>query len=373
MNFKFTDEQEALRREARRFLGRHATAAAVRRASDSERGWDSEVWQALAELGWTSLGIAPEYGGAGLGWVELTGLLEEMGAALFCAPFFSTVCLAATALTLGGSEEQKRTWLPQIAEGRLTATVALAESSWDLDATATVARRDGADWRLSGTKSYVIDGHTAQLLLVAAREQGSSGNQGLALYLLPADAAGLERRAAPTLDGTRRLAELRLDGVRVPSAARLDGGATTIARLCERAKVALAAEQVGGAARCLEASVEYAKTRVQFGRPLGSFQAIKHRCADLLVLVESARSAAYWAGWAAATDDAELPTAAALAHSYCSEAYFRCAAESIQIHGGIGFTWEHDAHLYFRRARSSALLFGDPAAERRHLALKIGL
>src|SRR5581483_9646058 len=274
------------------------------------------------------------------------------------APFFSTVCLGASALVLGGDEAQKREWLPSIAEGRTTATLAFAGGE-------VTARRDGGEVILDGEKQFVVDGHTAQLILVAAAD---------GVYLVPADTRRLSRRAIATLDPTRKLAAVRLDGARVPSSARLPGdGAALLERVLDRAKIALAAEQLGGAARCLELSVDYAKTRVQFGRPIGSFQAIKHKCADLLVLVESARSACYWAGFVAATNGDELPIAASLARSYSSEAYLRAAGETIQIHGGIGFTWEHDAHLYFRRARSSASLLGEPSAERARLGRHLGL
>ena len=362
MRFVFSDEQEALKREARRFLDQHATPATVRSAMESERGWAPDLWKRIGELGWPSLAVPEAYGGVELGFVELVAIFEETGRALLCAPFFSTVCLGTAALTLGGSEAQKATWLPELASGAVTATLAHASSQ-------VAARTDGASVILRGTVDTVIDGHTADLLLIPARESA-----GLGVYLVPKDAAGLQRRVRATLDPTRKLAAITLDGVQVPASARLPGdGALLLARTLERAKIALAAEQVGGAQRCLELSVDYAQTRVQFGRPIGSFQAIKHKCADQLVLVESARSALYWAGFCAATDDPELPIAASLARSYCSEAFFRVAGETIQIHGGIGFTWEHDAHLYFRRARSSMALFDAPAVEREAIARSLGL
>src|SRR5581483_7720412 len=252
MRFAFSDEQEALRREARRFLDEHSASAAVRRAMAGDRGFDDATWRALGELGWTSLAVPEAYGGAGLGWVELVAVLEEMGHALLCAPFFSTVCLGASALVLGGDEAQKREWLPSIAEGRTTATLAFAGGE-------VTARRDGGEVILDGEKQFVVDGHTAQLILVAAAD---------GVYLVPADTRRLSRRAIATLDPTRKLAAVRLDGARVPSSARLPGdGAALLERVLDRAKIALAAEQLGGAARCLELSVDYAKTRVQFGRP----------------------------------------------------------------------------------------------------------
>jgi alkylation response protein AidB-like acyl-CoA dehydrogenase len=358
MRFSFDEQQEALRRQARRFCEQHAASAATRRAMETVEGFLPETWAGLVELGWTALLVPEALGGAGLGAVELVALLEETGGALLAAPLFATVCLGAQALVLGGDEGQKEAWLPVLAEGRLRATLA-----W-LDGAETRARRDGHGFILDGDKSCVIDGHTSDLIIVSAREAGGSG-----LYLVPATTPGLSRRARPTLDATRKLADLTLRGVRLPATARLPGdGAALLERILDRARIALAAEQLGGAQRCLDMSVEYAKTRVQFGRPIGSFQAVKHRCADLLVRVESARSAVYWASWCAAVDDAELAVAAPLAHAVATETYQQAASDAIQIHGGIGFTWEHDAHLHLKRARGAATLLGDAAAERARLA-----
>ena len=379
MRFAFDAEQESLRTAARAFLRDHSSPTHVRRAMATEAGWDPEVWRRIgADLGWTSIIVPEAYGGAGLGWVELVGLMEEMGAALLCAPFFSTVCLAANALLLGGTEEQKEEHLPAVAAGGTIATLALTEPAgrWDASGIEVVATRDGGDFVLDGVKRFVLDGHTARLLVVATRRPGSQGTEGVSLFLVPGDAPGVERRALPTMDQTRKQAEVRLRRVRVPKSALMgeEGDAwPVLAATLDRAAVALAAEQVGGAQRCLDMAVDYAKQRVQFGRPIGSFQAIKHKCADMLLRVESARSAAYYAGWAAATGDAELPALAALAKAYCSDAYFHCAAQNIQIHGGIGFTWEHDAHLYFKRAKSSETLLGDAAYHRELVAQRIGL
>jgi alkylation response protein AidB-like acyl-CoA dehydrogenase len=352
MRFAFTDEQEALRRQARRLLERHASSAEVRRAMATDNGFDAALWQKLVELGWTALLVPEAYGGNGLGWVELAALMEEMGRTLACAPLFSTACLATNLLFAAGDEESLRTFLPAIAAGRLRATVAFAAADG-------VSVSDG---RLNGTQAVVVDGHTADLVLVPTRD---------GLFAVDGKAAGLARQAQPTLDPTRKLCELQFAGV--SPAARIAMKSGALERAVARAKIALAAEQLGGAERCLEMSIEYAKTRVQFGRPIGSFQAIKHRCADLLVLVESTRSAVYWAAACAATDDDELEVAASLARSYASEAYLTAAGETIQIHGGMGFTWEHDAHLHLRRARASATLFGDPPAERARLARHLGL
>jgi alkylation response protein AidB-like acyl-CoA dehydrogenase len=360
MRFAFSDEQDALRRELRRFLDKRATPADTRRAMASDAGFDADVWRGLVELGLPSLAVPEAHGGAGLGAVEIAAVMEELGRALACTPFFSSACLATPALVLGGDDAQQRAHLPRLAEGA-RATLAFAGR--------VSARRDGADAILDGAHDFVVDGHTAELLLVCARE-----NDGAGVWIVEPDAPGVSRAAIASLDPTRKLATVRLEGVRVPASARLPAaGASLVERVLDRARAALAAEQVGGAARCLELSVEYAKTRMQFGRPIGSFQAIKHKCADLLVLVESARSAAYWAAFAAAASEDELPEAAALAQSYCSETFLRAAGETIQIHGGIGFTWEHDAHLYFRRARSSATLLGSAPEARERLARALGL
>lgn len=379
MNFAFTEEQEELKKSARQFLENYSASEAVRTQMETDTGYDPQVWSRIGtELGWPSLHIPEEYGGSGFTYVELIAVMEEMGRALLCAPFFSTVCLAANALLVGGTEDQKQEHLPGIAAGETIATVAYTEPSgkWDASGIAATATTDGDEVVLEGTKSFVIDGHTASLLIVAARAPGTEGADGVDLYAVPADTTGVERRVLNTMDMTRKQAEVKLHGVRVPAANRLgDAGSgwATLSKTLDLACVALAAEQVGGAQMCLDMSVDYAKVRVQFGRPIGSFQAIKHKCADMLLEVESARSAAYYAGWAAAEDNEELLTVAPLAKAYCSDAYFHCAAENIQIHGGIGFTWEHDAHLYFKRAKSSEILFGDATYHREILAQRIGL
>jgi alkylation response protein AidB-like acyl-CoA dehydrogenase len=379
MRFAFDEDQEALRASARSFLDTHSSSVRVRAAMETDRGYDPETWRQIArDLGWTSVIIPEKYGGAGLGYVELVGLMEEMGRALLCAPFFSTICLAANALLLAGDEANQRAYLPRIATGEITATLAHNEPNgrWDAAGIAAVARREGAGFVLDGTKSFVLDGHAADVLIVAARRDGSYGEEGVSLFVVPADAPGLERRRLPTMDQTRRQAEVQLRGVRVPAHALLGeeaAGWAVLRATLDLAAVALAAEQVGGAQRCLDMAVAYAKERVQFGRPIGSFQAIKHKCADMLLRVESARSASYFAGWAAAAGDAELPVLASLAKAYCSDAYFQCAAEALQIHGGVGFTWEYDVHLYFKRAKSSETFLGDATYHRERVARGMGL
>jgi alkylation response protein AidB-like acyl-CoA dehydrogenase len=379
VDFAFTQEQEELRSAARGFLADHSSSEQVRRAMESELGYDPEVWKRIAsELGWPAVAIPEAYDGLGLGAVELTALMEEMGRVLLCAPFFSSVCLAGNALLSAGSEEQKREFLPAIAEGRTLATVAWTGPSGAPGAAgiAATVRRQGDEFVLRGVWRFVLDGLGADLLVVAARRAGSAGEEGVSLFAIPSDTPGVERCALPTMDPTRRLAEVTLRDVRVPASALMgeEGeGWRPLGQALDGAAVALAAEQVGGAQTCLDLSVAYAKERVQFGRPIGSFQAIKHKCADMMVAVESARSASYYAACVAADDAENLPVAASLAKAACSDAYFRCAAESIQIHGGVGFSWEYDVHLYFKRARSTEIFLGDPAYHRERVARHVGL
>ena len=371
MNFAFSEEQEELRNVVKGFLEAKSPESAVREQMETERGYDPEVWKQLAEqLGLPSLTIPEEYGGQGYGYVELVVVLEEMGRYLLCAPYFSTVVLAANTLMQSGDDAAKKAHLPGIASGETSATVAFTEPNgrWDEAGIEMTATAEGDAWTLSGTKSFVLDGHTADLVLVAART-----SKGVSIFAVDGDASGLTRTPLATMDQTRKQAKLDFDGVSATLIGEDGKGWDLLSTVLDLAAVGLAAEQVGGAQACLDASVEYAKVRVQFGRPIGSFQAIKHKCAAMLLEVESAKSAAYYAGWCAAEMNDELPAVASLAKAYCSEAYFHAAAENIQIHGGIGFTWEHPAHLYFKRAKSSELLFGDPTYHREQLAQRIGI
>jgi alkylation response protein AidB-like acyl-CoA dehydrogenase len=371
MNFAFSEEQEELRRITRQFLESKSPETEVRRLMDTTEGYDPAVWSQMADqLGLQSLTIPEEFGGSGFTYVELLVVLEEMGAALLCAPFFSSVALGANALLTSGDDEAKKSYLPGIASGETIATLAITEDNgkWDFGGIECKASKAGDGWVLDGHKMFVIDGHVANRIIVAARTPA-----GVSLFAVQDDAAGLTRTPLPTMDQTRKQARLEFSGTPA-TLIGTDGGAEPgLTKTLDLAAVALAAEQVGGAQHVLDASVEYAKTRIQFGRPIGSFQAIKHKCADMLLEVESAKSAAYYAAWAAAEDSDELPVVASLAKSYCSEAYFHAAAENIQIHGGIGFTWEHPAHLYFKRAKSSELFLGDPSYHRELLAQRIGI
>jgi alkylation response protein AidB-like acyl-CoA dehydrogenase len=369
--FAFSAEQDELRKSVRKFLEDKSPETEVRRLMESVDGYDPAVWTQLCEqLGLAGLAIPEKYGGSGFGYVELIVVFEEMGRALLCAPYFSTVALAANLLMAVDDESAKVDYLPSLASGDKIGTVALAETTgrWDEAGVTTTATQSASGWLLNGEKSFVTDGHVADVVFVAART-----NAGVSIFAVDKGATGFVASALATLDQTRKQAKLTF----AQTPARLIGeegtGWPALSKMLDLAAVALAAEQVGGAQQILDVTVQYAKDREQFGQPIGSFQVIKHKCADMLLEVESARSAAYYAGWVAADDDDDLPIAASLAKSYCSEAYFHAAAESIQIHGGIGFTWEHPVHLYFKRAKSSELLFGDGSYHRELLAQRVGI
>ncbi len=371
MNFAFTEEQEELRKTVRAFLEAKSPETAVREQMETDNGYDAAVWSQMGEqLGLQGLAIPEEFGGSGYSFVELGIVLEEQGRALLCAPFFSTVVLAANTLLHSGDDAAKAAHLPGIAAGATIAALAFTEPSgkWDESGITTEATASGDGWSLNGVKSFVIDGHTASLIIVAARTA-----KGVSLFTVAGDAAGLTRTALSTMDQTRKQAKLEFANTPATLLGTEGEGWAVLSAVLDLAAVGLAAEQVGGAQKVLEMAVEYAKVRVQFGRPIGSFQAIKHKCADMLLEVESAKSAAYYGMWCAAEQNDELPSVASLAKAYCSEAYFHATAENIQIHGGIGFTWEHPAHLYFKRAKSSELLFGDPTYHRELLAQRIGI
>jgi alkylation response protein AidB-like acyl-CoA dehydrogenase len=380
-------EQEELRASVRRFLADRAPLRRVRELMDNgETDW--AVWeQAGRQLGLQGLAIPEAYGGGGFSFAEQAVVLEEFGAALYGGPYLASAVLAATALLASPDEGARRELLPGIASGQTVATLAFTEDggSWDPGAIRLSAVKDGPGvngaWRLDGHKSFVLDGATAGLILVIA-----ATDSGLSLFAVEgagrgkgrpvgggADAAGLRRAALPALDQTRQLARLEFAGVTGRLIGSPGDGAAVLDRALDVAAIALAAEQLGGAQRALDMAVEYAKIRRQFDRPIGSFQAIKHRCADLLLEVESLRSAVGYAAAAVAEDSPEIPVLAPLVKAYASETYFHVAAENIQIHGGIGFTWEHDAHLYFKRAKASELFLGDGAYHRERLAVRIGL
>jgi alkylation response protein AidB-like acyl-CoA dehydrogenase len=368
-------ELAELRDSVRDFLAAKSGEQQVRAAIETGRGYDDALWRQMADqLGLPGLALPEEYGGDGFGFAELQVVLEELGRFLTPSPFFASVILAAGAILAAGDEVAAKAYLPGIASGKTTATLAVAESAgqWSLDGLTTTARPDGdsAGWLLTGAKQFVLDGATADLLIVAAQTA-----EGPALFAVRAGAPGLSRTALTTLDLTRPMATLELAQapatlIGIPGAA---GQALDF--VLDRAMTALAAEQAGAARACLEASASYARERHQFGRPIGSFQAVKHKCADMLVKVELARAAATEAARAAAGDPdaAPLSQAAAVAHAVCSEGFMFVAMENIQVHGGIGFTWEHPAHLYFRRAKASQLMFGGPGFYFEHLLRRSGL
>ena len=371
MSDAFSSEQDELRKVVRQFLAAKSPETAVREQMDTERGFDAAVWTQMSEqLGLQGLIIPETYGGLGYSFVELGIVLEEMGRALLCAPYFSSVVLAANTLLLSGDEDAKATYLPGIASGETIATLAFTEANgkWDASGIEATAAESGGAWTITGTKAYVLDGATADLILVAAKAPA-----GITLFAVDATAPGLTRTSTRTMDETRKQATLTFDAVPAAVVGEVGAGWATLETELDFVAAALAAEQVGGAQRALDMSVDYAKVRVQFGKPIGSFQAIKHKCADMLMQVESAKSAAYHAVWCAQNSRDELPTIASLAKAYCSEAYCSATTETIQIHGGIGFTWEHPAHLYFKRAKSSELLFGDARYHRELLAQRMGI
>ncbi|AMO55491.1 acyl-CoA dehydrogenase [Endozoicomonas montiporae] len=384
MEFAFTEEQEMIRDSAESFLQDHSSSAAVRAAMETESGYDPQLWTRIStEMVWPALTIPETFGGLGLGYVELTILLEEMGRNLLCSPFYSTVCLGVNSLLVAGSDAQKQQWLPSIAEGNLTATLAYTSANhWGLDSVQCLATAEGDGFVLSGRLKYVPDGHTAGLLIIACRDEGSLNDQGISLFAVPADTEGVKRRWTPAMDQTRRQAEITLDNVYVDRSALLGTEGQSgekLKTILQLAAIGVAAEQCGGARQSLDMTVDYTKERVQFGRTIASFQAIKHRAADMMVQVECARSAVYYAACVAQEAlfcnesgnnviACELPEAASLAKAYCSDAFFHCAAESIQLHGGVGFTWEYDPHLYFKRAKSTETFLGDSAYHREAIA-----
>lgn len=360
----FTDEQRELRATVRRFLEEHSSEADVRAQMATEQGYDEKVWVALAnQMGVHGMAIPEEYGGQGFSWAELGIVLEEAGRALLCAPFFASVVLAATAILESGDEEAKQRLLPGIADGSSIGTLVLPGQG-----TAVQATCDGESWTLSGRADLVLDGHVANLIVVPA-----STSEGLRLLTVESGAEGLTALSRPTLDQTRKMADLVFDTVPATPLGAAGCAESTLERTLDRAAVGLALEQIGGAQAALDISVEYLKTRVQFGQPIGAFQALKHMAADVFVDVETARSAAYYAMFAVADGADDIPAAAALAAAYCTDTFVSATHQMIQFHGGMGFTWELPAHLYFKRARSSQLLLGEPQVHRERLAQLIGL
>jgi alkylation response protein AidB-like acyl-CoA dehydrogenase len=378
MNFGFNEEQELLRNTARKFFENECGSDTVRRLMETPEGISAELWKKLAEQGWLGLIYPETYDGMGLGLVDLVVLMEEMGRAVAPGPYFSTVLLGGLAILEAGGEGQKKEWLPKIAGGDKRVALAWMEPSAQLGpaGVALTAVEKGGRYTLSGTKLFVHDAHTADALVVAARTRPGAGADGVSLVLLPKGTKGIEVTLLPTMDQTRKLCEVTCADVAVGADALLGAagsGWVPLSRVLDRATVALCAEMCGGAQKVLDMTVEYAKIRQAFGRPIGSYQGVKHRAADMLVDVENSKSITYYAAWALDEGSPEAPLAVSMAKAYVSDAFRRVTAAGIQLHGGIGFTWEHDLHLYFKRAKGSEFTFGDATHHRERVAQLVNL
>jgi alkylation response protein AidB-like acyl-CoA dehydrogenase len=376
VDFAFSEEQDMLRRSAREFLAKECSPKVVRRLMETEDAYDAALWKKIADLGWTALGIPEQYGGVGT-FLDLVVVLEEAGRALLPGPFFSTMALAVPALIEAGTEAQKKEALAAIADGSARATLAFTEPSgrWDAESVRLVAKQAGGGWRLDGVKLFVPDAAPADYMVVVARTRGA-GEDGITLFLVKGRPQGMTVRPLETLDMTRKWSEVRFDGVELAAESVMgapDKAWPRLKRALEWATAALCAEMVGGVQKVLETSTEYAKTRQQFGKPIGIYQAVSHKIADMLVMSESGRSATYYAAWTVDADAPDRSLASSMAKAYVSDAYRKVAGDGIQVHGGIGFTWEHDMHLYFKRAKSSEVTLGDATYHRELVAQALDL
>jgi len=377
MDFGFNEQQEMLRGSARLFLERECPLEVVRHLMEDEQGYSPELWRKMADIGWMGLVLPERYGGSGLSFVDLTILMEEMGRALLPSPFFSSVVLGGLTLFEAGSEEQKQRVLPRIASGELRLSLALLETDGRYDPRGIGLRASirGNRATLTGTKLFVPDAQTADTIIAVARTQrGRDPESGISLFLVDRQSPGVSYAPLLSIDQTRRLGEVSFTRVNVPMDQMLGARNTAwplLQRALDKGVVALSAEMVGGAERVLEMSVEYAKMRVQFGRQIGSFQAVKHTLADMKLLVENAKSVLYYAAWAVDCDAPEASRAASMAKAYCSDMYLRVAMDGIQVHGGVGFTWDHPMHLFFKRAKGSEVLLGDATWHRERTAAGI--
>jgi len=356
MNFDFSDDQKLLREQARKFLSEKCTTKTVRKVFDSDAGLDRGLWKEIAEMGWHGTAIPEAYGGLGLGYLELCVIAEELGRALAPVPFSSTVYLFAEAILAAGTEEQKKKYLPKVASGELIGTFARSEGAGAV--TPKSIRTAFKGGRLSGKKIAVNDGADADFAVVLARASDEPGERGLALAIVDLKAAGVSRQKQDSIDPSRKHARLDFDNAGAEALGRAGEGWSIASRVLERAAVLTAFEQVGGADVCLAMATDYAKTRYAFARPIGSYQAIKHKLADMYVYNELARSNAYYGAWALSTNARELPLAAAAARVSATQAFDYAAKENTQVHGGIGFTWEVDCHLFYKRSRELALSLG---------------
>ena len=372
MNFGYSEEQELLRRQARDLLDRECGGARVRELMEDTRGYDPRLYARVADLGWTAIPFAERHGGLGLGLVDLTVVLEEMGRHVMPSPLQATVGLAGMTVAASGDEAQAARLLPGICDGSDCATLALVEESgrWDAGGVTMAAQRSGDAWLLRGEKLFVPVAAAARWMVVATRTADDPAD-GLTLLVVDTAAPGVTVRPLRTIDATRRVAAVGFDDVEVGGDAVLGEpgrGWAVLRRGLDRALVCISAELAGGAQRVLEMAVEYAKTRQQFGRPIGTYQAVSHKCADMLVMVESARSLASYAAWALDNDVPEAPLAAAMAKAYASDAARTVASLGLQVHGGIGFTWEHDIHLFLKRAKWGEATLGDAPYQRERVA-----
>jgi alkylation response protein AidB-like acyl-CoA dehydrogenase len=361
MYFDLTDEQQAIRSTAREFLAARYKSERIRELADTEHGFEQSDWEEMAGLGWPGLALPEEWGGQGLGIVDLAVLFEELGYALAPSPLLSNT-VAGLALAANGRNEQKDRWLRPLASGEGRGTVALFDAGTParIGDFAMEARADGDGVVLDGEKVLVMDAGSADFFLVATAD----GRR----HLVEADAAGVRAEPEVSIDPTRRLYTLHLDGVRIAPEATLNGTQEDYLPILWRACVAIAAESIGVAQRTMEMAVAYAKDRQQFGRPIGAYQAVSHRCAQMLLETENARSAVYGAAWAADAEPESLPLAASMAKAYASDAGWRVPDASIQVHGGIGFTWEHDLHFFLKRGKANASTFGDARWHRDRVA-----
>ena len=374
MDFGLSDEQRQLRESAREFLASECAPDYVRKTMADEAGAARELYAAIARLGWNGLAVPERYGGAGLGVLDMAVLLAETGYTAMPGPFLFSSALAASALALGGADEIKERWLRALSAGAATGTVAIVERNDGLDPAemATSARREGAGsarsggWVLDGSKMFVPYAHAADFVVVAART-GESGDD-VSLFVVETRAPGVRIRMLKGVDLTRRVCALDLDGVRVAPGAELSGGRSLYARLLDIGAVAIAADSLGGMDRALAMAVEYAKVREQFGKPIGSFQALKHGAAEIVAELEPARALLWYAAYAQDAGAADAPRAAAMAKAQLCSIYSRGTDRAVLMHGGIGFTWEHDIHLWFKRARFNESFLGSPVYHRERVA-----
>ena len=360
MNFGFSEEQELLRQEVRKLLDAQAPMETVRAIAETPEGFSRDLWKQMGELGWLGLTIPESYGGAGLGMVDLVVVLEETGRSLLPSPLVATT-LAAAAIRDFGSEAQRARWLPRLADGSAIGTIAVQEAGDRLDPAGVrlAGRRDGDGWRLTGEKIEVLDGGVADLFVVAFRT--GAGDDEIALGVVERGAPGLAPRPTPSIDRTRRVARVRFEDVAVAADAVLPApGAPAFARLLDRAAAVVTAETIGAAEAALRLTVDYARERVQFGSPIGRFQGVKHPLAEMHVDVESFKSLLYYAAWCLDQNDPETPRFVSMAKAYAGEAFARIGIDGVQLHGGVGFTWEYDIQMYLKRSKWARAAFGDP-------------